>query len=157
MKETIVPEYYATEDGRIFSNKTGILKPMAIYTRKDKYQTVNVAKCSLVHRLVASAYLGKITNLTVNHKDGNPSNNCVENLEIVTMKQNIHHARDTGLTPDGENHSRAKYSDALLLTALKKINSGQSTNSVAKDFGITPSYLNKVKNRVYRSDLMNQA
>lgn len=156
MKETIVPKYYATEDGKIFSNKTGILKPMAIHTRKNKYQTVHVTGCCLVHRLVASAYLGNITNLTINHKDGNPSNNCIGNLEIVTMKQNIHHARDTGLTPQGENHSKAKYSDALLLTALKKIKSGQSTNSVAKDFGITQSYLNKVKNRVYRSDLMDQ-
>ena len=157
MRETIIKDYYATRTGEIFSNKTGVLKPMAIHTRKDKYQSVHVVGCSLVHRLVASAYLGDITGLTVNHIDGDPCNNNVENLEIVSMKENIRHAIDTGLTPIGENHSRARYSDKLLLSALSRIKEGKSVASTAKDFGISQSYLNKVKNRVYRSDLMGKA
>ena len=157
MKETIIKDYYATETGKIFSNKTGILKPMAIHTRPNKYQTAHVKGCCLVHRLVASAYLGNITGMTVNHIDGNPSNNNLSNLEIVTMKQNIHHARDTGLTPQGEKHSRAAYSDETLLTALSKIKEGKSVASIAREFDISQSYLNKVKNRVYRSDLMDKA
>lgn len=75
----------------------------------------------------------------------------------VTMKQNIHHARDTGLTPQGEKHSKAKYSDETLLTALSKIKEGKSVASIAREFNISQSYLNKVKNRVYRSDLMDKA
>ena len=154
MKPTIIDHYYATEDGNIFSDKTGVLKPMAKHTRKDRYQTVRVTECQLVHRLVASAYLGDITGLTVNHIDGNPSNNCVSNLEIVTMKSNVQHALRTGLTPMGEKHSRAKYSDAVLLAALSEIFKGASVSKTAKDFGITQSYLNKVKNGVYRADLL---
>ena len=157
MKETIIKDYYATETGEIYSNKTGLMKPMAIHTRKTRYQTTHVVGCSLVHRLVASAYLGDITGMTVNHTDGNPSNNNVSNLEIVTMKENIHHARDTGLTPQGEKHSKAKYGDALLLNALSKIKNRKSVASTAREFNISQSYLNKVKNRVYRSDLMDKA
>ena len=157
MKETIIKGYFATQEGKIFSNKTGIIKPMAIFTRKNKYQTVQVIGCSLVHRLVASAFLGDITDMTVNHIDGNPSNNHVSNLEIVTMKQNIIHARDTGLTPQGEKHSRAKYSDEILLKALRSYKDGKSIALVAREFGISQSYLNKVKNKIYRSDLMDKA
>ena len=157
MKETIIEGYYATETGEIYSNRTGLMKPMAIQTRKTRYQTVHVIGCCLVHRLVASAYIGDITGMTVNHIDGNPSNNNASNLEIVTMKENVHHAIDTGLTPQGEKHSRAKYDDALLLTALGKIKDGKSVASTAKEFNISQSYLNKVKNRAYRSYLMDKA
>ena len=49
---------------------------------------------ALVHRLVARAFLGAPPSLAcsyVNHKDLNPSNNCLENLEYVTRSENILH------------------------------------------------------------------
>ncbi len=46
----------------------------------------------LVHRLQAEAFIPNPDNMTeVNHKDGNPYNNLVENLEWVSPLQNSRH------------------------------------------------------------------
>lgn len=53
-----------------------------------------------IHRLVAMAFIGVPENyreMDVNHKDGNKSNNHYSNLEWVTHKENMYHAKETGL------------------------------------------------------------
>lgn len=50
----------------------------------------------LIARLVCSAFYGK-SDLTVNHKDGNRLNNCIENLEWLSLGDNIRHGFETGL------------------------------------------------------------
>lgn len=56
----------------------------------------NIRFTKTVHRLVAESFLGK-SELHVNHKDGNKSNNNIENIEFVTMSQNTRHAIENGL------------------------------------------------------------
>lgn len=65
------------------------------------YQKVSLAnygkmKTFLVHRLVALAFLGDKGHLQVNHKDLNPKNNHVSNLEWVTQSENNFHKWENG-------------------------------------------------------------
>jgi hypothetical protein len=85
----------SNKEGRIRSVKTGkILKP-----GKDKCGYSHVTLCKdgktsrfQVHRLVATAFIPNPDNLpVVNHKDENPSNNCVDNLEWCTVKYNVNY------------------------------------------------------------------
>lgn len=81
-----------------------ILKPK-IQTRKNgrKDQRVNLWKdgvesTQLVARLVAMAFLPfPYEKMTVNHINGNPMDNRIENLEWCTIGENIQHGFATGL------------------------------------------------------------
>lgn len=70
---------------------------------KDGYRFVTISDKGVksnfyVHRLVASAFiLNPDRKPVVNHLDGNKRNNCVENLEWVTSKQNALHAYKNNL------------------------------------------------------------
>ena len=69
------------------------------YLRKDGYFRTQVKlelqpRNEYVHRLVAASFLGQPPSPEhshVNHKDGNKSNNAVENLEYVTPAANVAH------------------------------------------------------------------
>lgn len=58
------------------------------------YHTINlckngISKSFFVHRLVAIAFIPNPNNFPiVNHKDENPKNNCVDNLEWCTKSYN---------------------------------------------------------------------
>lgn len=76
-------------------------KMLKQYLDNHGYFRVNLskngnAKKHSVHRLITLSFLGP-SDLPVNHIDGIKTNNNIENLEYVTMKQNIEHAVSVGL------------------------------------------------------------
>jgi len=86
-----------TKDGRIIQN--GVERKL--HSRKsDGYVVTSINnKLRYVHRLVAEKYLPNPHNLPViNHKDGNTSNNHIDNLEWTTKRKNCEHARLNGLS-----------------------------------------------------------
>lgn len=56
------------------------------------YKTVNISKTNIrVHRLICMAFnpINNPEEMVVNHIDENKSNNCIENLEWVTHRENL--------------------------------------------------------------------
>jgi hypothetical protein len=70
-----------------------------ITTRKDGYEVFTKnRKTYYVHRYLAEKYLANPDNkCCVNHKDGNPSNNSLDNLEWVSYLENNEHAKQNNL------------------------------------------------------------
>lgn len=92
--------YSVTRDGDVYSHRRRrILKP---FINNGGYYIIRLSKLGLVkpfliHRLVAQAYIvADKDRKYVNHKDGDKSNNSVDNLEWVTFQENIDHAVKSG-------------------------------------------------------------
>lgn len=86
-------KYQVSNLGRVKSlnyNREKILKPRNSngYLRVELHKKGKGKNC-LVHRLVAEAFIENPNNYPIiNHKDENPSNNIVSNLEWCTYKHN---------------------------------------------------------------------
>lgn len=76
----------------------------------------------LLHRLVAQTFLPNLDGKPeVNHKDGNKTNNCVDNLEWVTRYENQYHAVVNGMTPAWSKEHMKKMSDVALSVNNKPV------------------------------------
>lgn len=80
------------------------------HTSPLKYKVVKIGKATYrIHRIVARTFLGpppSPDHTQVNHKDGDPANNHVDNLEYVTPGENVRHSWLRN--PDRENGARFK-------------------------------------------------
>ena len=104
-KEYIEDEIWIENNGYKISNKGKVIgkkgKLIGGKLNKCGYVTCHVKfedgfVTGLLHRAVAYIFLGKPPNKDddINHKDGDKLNNCVENLEWVTHKENMQHRSD---------------------------------------------------------------
>ena len=64
----------------------------------------------MVHRIVAETFINNPNNYKyVNHKDENPSNNCVTNLEWCTQKYNINYGTGNQKRSEAEKRKIIQY------------------------------------------------
>jgi hypothetical protein len=102
------------EDGRYATYKG---KPIKRVINSNGYYVTSIWKNSkskiiYIHRLVADNFIPNPNNLNiVNHKDGNKLNNSIENLEWVSVIENVRHAQKTGLIPKTHVAKKVKQYD----------------------------------------------
>lgn len=102
MKKVKDFDYYATEDGKIISIRTG--KEICQWIDNVGYYQCNFYKNGKkkyvrVHRIIAETFIPNPNNLPqVNHIDGDKTNNNVSNLEWCDNRTNTVHAFENNLT-----------------------------------------------------------
>lgn len=95
--------YSVTDDGRVVGPRGRPLVPHI--NRKTGYSQLVLringkASLALVHRLVAEAFIpNPYGKPTVNHKNGDKTDNRAENLEWATRSENMRHAYREHLAP----------------------------------------------------------
>jgi hypothetical protein len=141
-------DYEISSNGRVRHFKNG-LKKLSVH--RNGYSSVSLwkngkEKRELIHRLVAKKFLGNIDGMEINHKDFNKLNNRVENLEIVTKKQNTIHAkhgkRFTGnRNVSGSKNPASKIDEEQVRKIRAMKDSGARYKEIIEQFGIKKSQL----------------
>lgn len=170
-------------DGTVFASNLGRIKRPSTYwesgrqgCRKkhlpERLQTIRVLKdgyCKTticykgikksysVHRLVAIAFLPNPENLPcVNHKNGNKQDNCIENLEWCTHKENnLHSVNVLGHRTDGiySHQAKLRKEDVEYIRKYYIPNDKEfGRKSLAKKFGVDATVItNVITFRTYKN------
>ena len=102
-----------------------------------------------IHRLVAVAFIDNSHNkMEVNHKDGNKLNNSVDNLEWMTRKENMLHAKKNKLINyKGDSSPNRKLTVENSKQIRKLYEKGKFTQSeIGKMFNVHQSVISNVIN-----------
>lgn len=122
-------------NGHKYVSKERILKPSMTTTGYHKIELIapNGKKKSLkLHRVIASAFIPNPMGYPIiNHKDGNPLNNSLDNLEWCTQKHNVEHAITMGLHKYSVAHTPREEEICNLYVQ------GHSSGEIAEIYGIT--------------------
>jgi hypothetical protein len=142
--------YEVSSAGRIFRLNWGKSR-YEIFGGLDErgYSRVNIkGRKYRLHRLVAAAFIPNPLSLeTVNHIDGNKTNNDVRNLEWMTSGENASHGHKMGLFSKnkkrGEKHPLGKLDDIKCLTIRTFALAGHDSSKCRKAYSVWKETINK--------------
>lgn len=89
-----------------------------------------------VHRLVLAAFEGRNDDLSVNHKDRCKSNNKIENLEYMTIADNLRHAAESGRRDFKIEPHRAKHREITQTDKEGNVRTFRSIHEASRETGI---------------------
>jgi hypothetical protein len=152
-KEVKDAPWFITDCGEVISKKTG--KARKLFVNRDGYVTVTYSyrgktRNFYVHRLVAEYFIEPIPKgMAVNHKDGDKTNNHVDNLEIVTYSENIRHADASGLRKcaTGGRNSQAKLTDESAELLIFDLIGGITNDEAARKYNLHSRYVSLIRHK----------
>lgn len=149
-------DYFVDEAGNVYSKRKGSLKKLKPILTYYGYYEANIVNSkrkfrAKIHRLVAQAFIPNPNNLPqINHKDGNKLNNNIENLEWCTAKDNLKHARETGLNnsiprPNGRGtkNSRSILTEEKVLS-IRENPDNKTHKQLALQYGVAESTISGI-------------
>lgn len=106
------------------------------------------------HRLIYYHFNGDIpSGMTVNHKNGNKKDNNPNNLELMTHKEQMRHARTVlkiGIRQqDGEKNLMSKLTEAQVSEIILRRKNGEKLKEISRDYDISPKYVSELARGKY--------
>jgi len=134
-------------------NKNGYLHT-TLYKNK---KTITV----LVHRAVIMSFYG-VSELHVNHKNMNKTDNSLANLEFCTRSENMRHALNNKkfnfTDRKGSLNINAKLSEGDVLEIKKKISEGFSNGEICLEYNVQKGMISKIRTgRNWGHVILNQS
>ena len=144
-------DYIISDKGNIKNKITG--KTLKQSTNANGYKFVGLyvstgnVKFKRVHILVAEAFIPNPENKpTVNHKDGNKFNNCYENLEWATHREQNIHAYKIGLMKPrkGLDSHYTKIDEETVHNICRLLSQGKSLVNISKELNVSYSIVKHI-------------
>lgn len=139
--------HYIDDKGNVYSKRNNkYIKLKTYIDSKGHYENIIISEngvrthCS-VHRLAAEAFLPNNENKKeINHKDNNPRNNNLNNLEWCTRKYNLEQSYST--MPPTRNYVKCElFKDGKFIKAFNRI--APAAKYAADNFGVSETSLCK--------------
>ena len=128
------PNYEITKDGNIRNKNTKKIRKIS--RGKMGYPVISLIKdgkmyLRTIHVIMARQFIPNPDNLPqVNHKDGNKGNYALSNLEWVTERENMIHARMTGLHKSDGDKRILQYDKNM--TFIREYKSASEASRITK-------------------------
>lgn len=141
-------KYQISDTGEV--RRTEIRK---LHINEVGYNTLNLSQKNkqrkiAVHRAVWEAFKGRIPpDKMINHINGIKTDNRIENLEVVTNRENIEHYKNHLLTYRGEKVNTSKLNEDTVREIRRRYENGVSSNYLAKDYGLAKSSITRIISR----------
>lgn len=133
--------YEVSDAGRVRNSATKVV--LRTTAHKSGYLNVQLwnrgrYKTFLVHRLVASAFIGGAPSPKheVAHGDGTRHNNAAENLRWVLHMENMRDRDEHGATARGSRNGKTLHDDATVAQVWRLRRDGLSGGEIARRLGI---------------------
>ncbi len=101
-----------------------------------------------LHRVVLWAFAGpKPKGMVCRHLDGDPHNNCADNLSWVTHQQNVNDTAAHGRLRIGERHPQARLTEVDVVSIRQRGAEGYTLDEIAEEFGVGRSNIGLIIQR----------